>query len=100
MQNSGTTSPDLQESIERNTLQMSPQSIFNAAYEKKDGRDGYIDVETTSIGTSFWFTPDLNKDIRLIYTNNRFESVDTEPRLDNFSRPTDIQQGHVLSLDQ
>ncbi|NOR23172.1 MAG: tetratricopeptide repeat protein [Desulforhopalus sp.] len=78
MQNSGTTSPDLQEAIERNTLQMSPQSILNAAYEKKDGRDGNIDVETTSIGTSFWFTPDLNKDIRLIYMNNRFESVDTD----------------------
>lgn len=78
MQKSGTTSPDLQESIERNTLQMSPQSIFNAAYDRKDGRDGYIDVETTSIGTSFWFTPDLNKEIRLIYMNNRFESMDTD----------------------
>ncbi|MCP4338889.1 MAG: tetratricopeptide repeat protein [Desulfobulbaceae bacterium] len=78
MQNSGTSSPDLQESIERNTLQMSPQSIFNAVYEEKDGRGGNIDVARTSVGTSFWFTPDLDKDIRLIYTNNRFESVHTD----------------------
>ena len=78
MQNSGTTSPDLLESIERNTLQMSPQSIFNGAYEEKDGRDGNIDVAKTSFGTSFWFTPDLNKEIRLSYTNNHFEAVDTD----------------------
>ena len=30
MQKSGTTSPDLEKSIARNTLQISPQSVFNA----------------------------------------------------------------------
>jgi predicted Zn-dependent protease len=78
MQSSGTTSPDLEQSIERNSLQMSPQSIFNAVYEEKDGRDGNIDVARTSFGTSFWFSPDLDKDIRLIYANNRFESMHTD----------------------
>jgi len=78
MQDQGTTAPGLDESIERTIQQISPQSIFNAAYEKKTGRDGNIDVATTSFGTSFWLTPDLDKDIRLQYANNQFASVDTD----------------------
>ena len=78
IQNSGATTPDLVESIERNTLQISPQSIFNVGYAQKNGRDGYIDIARASFGTSFWFTPDLDKDIRLTYVNNHFESKDTD----------------------
>jgi tetratricopeptide (TPR) repeat protein len=78
IQNSGSTTPDLLESIERNTLQISPQSIFNLAYEEKNGRDGSIDMAKTSIGTSFSFTPDLDKDIQFSYANNHFESLDTD----------------------
>ncbi|MGB3224746.1 MAG: tetratricopeptide repeat protein [Desulforhopalus sp.] len=78
MQRSGTSSPDLLDSIERNTLLISPQSIFNTSYEEKNGRNGNIDIAKTSIGTSFWFAPDLSKDIQLFYANNRFESLDTD----------------------
>lgn len=78
MQSSGTSSPDLLDSIERNTLQISPQSIFNSLYEEKNGRNGNIDIAKTSVGTSFWFAPDLSKDIQLFYANNRFESLDTD----------------------
>lgn len=78
MQDQGTTAPGLEESIERTILQISPQSIFSAAYEKKTGRDGNVDVATTRFGTSFWLTPDLDKDIRLQYANNQFASVDTD----------------------
>lgn len=78
MQSSGTSSPDLLDSIERNTLQISPQSIFNTLYEEKNGRNGNIDIAKTSIGTSFWFAPDLSKDIQLFYANNRFESQDSD----------------------
>ncbi len=78
MQDSGTTAPGLEESIERTSLQISPQNIFNAAYEEKTGRDGNIDVARTSFGTSFWLTPDLDKDIRFLYANNQFSSVDTD----------------------
>ncbi len=81
LQNSGTTAPELAESMERNTLQISPQSIFNAAYEERSGRDGSIDIGRTSIGTEFWITPDLDKDIRLSYTNNHFESLDTAAKV-------------------
>lgn len=77
MQNRGTTSPEMTESIERNTLQISPQNIFNVGYEEKNGRDGYVDIAKTTFGTSFSFTPDLDKDLRLFYANNHFESLDT-----------------------
>ncbi len=76
LQKSGSTSPDLQESIERNTLQISPQSSFDAGYIEKNGRDGSINVARTSLGTSFRLTPDLDKDIRFGYTNNRFAAVE------------------------
>ncbi len=78
IKNSGATSPDLIESIDRNNLQLSPQSIFNAAYEEKDGRNGNINISRRTFGTSFWVIPDLDKDVRLLYANNRYESLDTD----------------------
>jgi hypothetical protein len=63
--------------MERSSLQMSPQNIFDAAYEEKDGRNGFIDMAKLSTGTSFRFTPDLDKEIRLAYANNRYESINT-----------------------
>ncbi len=77
IQNSGTTSPELEKSIERSSLQLSPQNIFNATFSTKDGRGGFIDMETRRVGTSFWFTPDLDTDIRLEYSNNHYQSVHT-----------------------
>lgn len=78
MKRSGTTTPDLEKSIERTTLQISPQNIFTVEYEEKNGRDGHIDVARTTVGTSFLFTPDLDKDVQVLYANNRFESLDTD----------------------
>ncbi|NTW87535.1 MAG: tetratricopeptide repeat protein [Desulfobulbaceae bacterium] len=77
IQNTGITSPELTKSMERSTLQLSPQNIFDAAYSAKDGRDGFVDIETVSVGTSFWFTPDLDTDIRVAYSNNKYQSINT-----------------------
>ncbi len=77
IQNSGTTSPELVNSMERNSLQLSPQNIFDATFSTKDGRGGFIDMETRRMGTSFWLTPDLDTDIRLTYSNNRYQSAHT-----------------------
>ena len=77
IQNSGTTSPELVNSMERNSLQLSPQNIFDTTFFSKDGRHGYIDLETFRVGSSFWFTPDLDTDIRLTYSNNRYQSAHT-----------------------
>lgn len=78
IQKSGIVSPDLNESIERSILLIRPQNIFDAKYEERSGRDGNIDMAKTTIGTSFWFTPSLDKDIRFQYSYNSFESLDTE----------------------
>lgn len=76
MQKSGSSSPELEKSIARTNLQISPQSVFNVEYEEQNGRDGLIDVARTTVGTSFWFTPALDKDVRLLYANNRFSAID------------------------
>ncbi|MFH0785833.1 MAG: tetratricopeptide repeat protein [Pseudomonadota bacterium] len=75
IQNTGTTSPELVKSIERSSVQLSPQNMFDAAFSAKDGRNGFIDMETVSVGTSFWFTPDLDTDIRLEYLNITHQSA-------------------------
>lgn len=77
IQNTGTTSPELEKSMERSSLQMSPQNIFDISYKEEEGRSGFIDMAKLSSGTSFWFSPDLNTDIRLVYANNRYDSVNT-----------------------
>jgi predicted Zn-dependent protease len=91
IQNTGTTSPELTKSMERSSLQLSPQNIFDAAYSVKDGRNGFIDIETMSFGTSFWFTPDLDTDIRLAYSSNRYDSVNTSA-----SRGSNLLYGTTL----
>ncbi len=75
IQSTGTTSPELVKSIERSSIQLSPQNIFDAAYSAMDGRSGLVDMEKISVGSSFWFTPDLDTDIRLAYSNNRYQSI-------------------------
>ncbi|HBG18612.1 MAG TPA: hypothetical protein DDY32_04870 [Desulfobulbaceae bacterium] len=77
LQNTGATSPELVSSLERSSIQMSPQNLFDVGYEEKEGRDGFIDLTKLSVGTSFQFTPDLDKDIRLSYSNNRYESINS-----------------------
>jgi tetratricopeptide (TPR) repeat protein len=77
IQNTGATSPELVNSMERSSIQMSPQNIFDVGFEEKNGRNGLIDMAKLSVGTSFWFTPDLDKDVRFVYANNRYESVDS-----------------------
>lgn len=83
MQSSGTTTPDLADSIERTSLQLSPQNSIEGSYQEKTGRDGYIDIATTSVGTSFWFTPDLDKDFTIRYAYNTYDSVDAEDKTES-----------------
>lgn len=77
LQNTGATSPELLSSLERSSIQMSPQNLFDVGYEEKEGRDGFVDLAKLSVGTSFQFTPDLDKEIRLSYSNNRYESINS-----------------------
>jgi predicted Zn-dependent protease len=75
IQSTGATSTELAKSMERSTLQLSPQNVFDFGYSVKDGRNNYIDITKISSGTSFLFTPDLDMDVRVVYANNRYKST-------------------------
>jgi tetratricopeptide (TPR) repeat protein len=75
LQNSGTTSPELLASIERSSQQLSPQNSIDVAYNDKQGRDGIIDLQTTTLGSSFSFTPNFQSEVFVSYANNRYRSI-------------------------
>ncbi|MGW8194528.1 MAG: tetratricopeptide repeat protein, partial [Desulforhopalus sp.] len=75
IQDSGTSTPQLENSIERTAFQLSPQSSIDGSYFEMSGRDDYINIKKSSVGTSFWFTPALDRDVSFLYANNRYESV-------------------------
>ncbi|BHH83319.1 tetratricopeptide repeat protein [Desulforhopalus sp. 52FAK] len=72
----GEVTPELQESIKRNILQIRPTNTIDATLEERDGRQGVVDIRKSSLGTSFWFTPDLNMDFLFKYAHNTYESTD------------------------
>lgn len=76
IRSSGAPSPELKDSIERSTLRVKPQNDIDTAFIRKEGRDGYIDIENTRFGTSFWFIHDYNKEFKFAYWYNQYESVD------------------------
>jgi tetratricopeptide (TPR) repeat protein len=75
LQNTGTTSPELQASMERSSQQLSPQNTVDVAYNEKQGRDGIIDLQTTTLGSSFSVTPNLQSEVLVSYANNRYRSI-------------------------
>ena len=75
LQNAGTTSPQLQASMERSSQQLSPQNILDTTYGNRQGREGSIDVEIARLGTSFSFTPNLDTEVLVSYSSNHFRSV-------------------------
>ena len=76
----GTVSPELSDSIERNSLLISPRNSVDIVFDQQFGRDGYIDMYKLNVGTSFWFTPQLNKDFTLAYFNNQYTSRDRKEK--------------------
>ncbi len=76
----GTVSPELTDSIESNSLLISPRNSVDTVFNQQFGRDGHIDMAKFSAGTSFWFTPELNKDFTLTYFNNQYNSKDTKEK--------------------
>lgn len=76
MQKQGISSQDLQSSIERTNLQTKPRTSLDFNYRRSEGREGFVDIVSNSFGTSFWMTPDLDKDFQIGYDYTRFESTD------------------------
>ena len=81
--NVGEVTPELQESITRNFLQIRPTNTIDAVLEERSGRAETIDIRKTALGSTFWFTPDLNKDFWLSYSYNQYESTERKGEIDS-----------------
>ena len=77
----GEVTPELEESMQRNFLQLRPTNTLDAVLFEKDGRNGNVDIRKTSLGSTFWITPELNKDFWLSYAYNNYESADRKDYL-------------------
>ncbi len=74
--NSGDVTPELQDLITRNILKIRPTNTIDAELEEREGREGVVNIRKTSLGTTFWFTPDLTKDFWFKYAYNRYQTTD------------------------
>lgn len=74
LQNSGTTSPEIQASMEHSSQQLSPQNALDVGHQEKQGRSGIIDLQTTQLGSSFRITPNFDSEVFVAYTNSRYQS--------------------------
>lgn len=79
----GEIRPELQESITRNFLQIRPTNTVDVMLEERSGRGDTVDIRKTALGSTFWFTPDLNKDFWVSYSYNQYESTDRKGELDS-----------------
>jgi tetratricopeptide (TPR) repeat protein len=77
----GEVTPELEESIQQNFLQLRPTNTLDAVLFEKDGRNGNVDIRKTSLGSTFWITPELNKDFWVSYAYNKYESADRKDYL-------------------
>lgn len=73
---SGDVTDELQDSITRNILKIRPTNTIDAELEERDGRKDVVNIRKTSLGTTFWFTPDLTKDFWFKYAYNNYETID------------------------
>ena len=81
--NVGEVTPELQKSISQNILQIRPTNTIDSVLEERNGRQGTVDIRKKSIGSTFWFTPDLNKDFWLSYSYNQYESTEGQKEIDS-----------------
>ncbi|MFT5698079.1 MAG: tetratricopeptide (TPR) repeat protein [Desulforhopalus sp.] len=81
--NVGEVTPELQESIKRNFLQIRPTNTIDTIVEERKGRQDSVDIRKTSLGTTFWFTPDLDKDFWFSYAYNQYETSDGKGEIDS-----------------
>ena len=102
IQNRGEQTPEILYSMERNSQQLSPQNSGELLYNKRQGRDGFVDIVKSSVGSSFVFTPDLNTDASFSYANNTYESDDSSEFLGSNSlygsTTFEIFKGYELNL--
>lgn len=70
----GSVYPELDASIEQNELRRKPRFSADFEFVEKKGRDGNIDVQRKSQGSTVWFMPNLDKEASLEYKRNAYSS--------------------------
>jgi tetratricopeptide (TPR) repeat protein len=74
IKSSGGDSPDLEESMARASVEISPRTGIDGIYLEKSGREGFMDLLMTGYGVSFKMTPNLNMDMRFQYEMRDYDS--------------------------
>ncbi len=84
MRKSGVASAEEEVAIEKKTIKVHPHTGLEGHFLTQKGRDGYIDLEKTNLGASLLFTPDLEKDITILYLHNNYSKTGTSKTLTGF----------------
>ncbi|MEN8256901.1 MAG: tetratricopeptide repeat protein [Thermodesulfobacteriota bacterium] len=66
--------PGLIEAMNRNHLKRRPQTGFYFKHGEKTGRKGYYDLASDDYGTSVWFSPSPQKEIKVSAARIHYES--------------------------
>ncbi|WP_092221974.1 tetratricopeptide repeat protein [Desulforhopalus singaporensis] len=82
MKSSGIDISGYEKTIERSAQKISPQNIIETNYLESEGRAGFKDMESLSVGTLFTFSGELDKEFALGYHHNRYDARDGENGLD------------------
>ena len=81
--NVGEVTSELQQSITRNFLQIRSTNTIDSLLKERSGRNDSIDIRKTAVGSTFWFTPELNKDLWLSYSYNQYQSTERKGAIDS-----------------
>ena len=73
--------PDLDEAVQRNNLKRKPRLMLDAGYSSLSGRDGYLDIQQTTGGTSIWLLPTLKQELKVNWNTSRAAAEETDQSL-------------------
>jgi hypothetical protein len=73
--------PNLDEVMQRNNLKRKPHVLTIFDYEKKEGREGYINNNQQTAGMQSWFMPSLQHEVLLDYRRLYNQSIDGKEEL-------------------
>lgn len=73
--------PDLAQAVQRNTLKRKPKGMIDFGYSSFAGRDGYLDIQQTKGGGSFWMLPTLRQEVSAGWSTIHAVSTETQQEL-------------------
>lgn len=91
--------PNLDEVMQRNSLKRKPQLSTVFDYEKKEGREGYVNNIQRAAGIQSWFMPSLQHEVLLDYRRLYNKSIDGETDLWRNRLQAELLWSPVYDLD-